>query len=277
LDATTWATLADLAGHTSPVNWAEFSPDGSKIVTACKNGSAHVWDVAGRKPLLELRVSEHQLLRGPSFSPDGSKVLGNGPRNGTSCVWDSRTGKLLFELAGEYAAYSPDGARIATADSAIRIWDAATGALLRKLDEPDQMNYAPSFSPDGSKVVVCGDFLSPRIWDVATGKHLLTSNYLELTKNPPLIAEFSPDGRRVLTTRFTGDPPIQLWDAESGDELLALSGSFNCARFSPDGTRIITLEWDEHQSESWVVIYNSWQKDREFLPKAVAPSPRPNR
>jgi tRNA A-37 threonylcarbamoyl transferase component Bud32 len=272
LDAATWATLAELERQTSPVMWASFNQDGSKIVTVSQNGSAHIWDIVARKPLLEFPMAKGQLLRGPSFSPDGSKVLGNSAREGATGVWDSRTGKLLLELAGIYAAYSPDGSRIATADSAIRIWDAASGALLMTLDEPDQMNYAPAFSSDGTRVVVCGDFLLPRVWDAATGKVSQTLNYLQHTRNPPWIAEFNPDGSRILTTGLVSGP-LQLWDTASGDELLALPGSAKCARFSPDGAQIITVEWDGHQDQSRVVIYTSRSVDRAFLPKDVAPFP----
>jgi WD40 repeat protein len=168
-----------------------------------------------------------------------------------------------------------------TADGRIRIWNATTGALLVELEDPDQMNYAPAFSPDGSRVVVCGENVIPRVWDAATGKVLLTLNYIDHTRNPPWIAEFSPDGRRILTTRLVNEP-IQLWDGESGDELLTLDGSATCAHFSPDGTRILSpyppspggLTTRRYEDEGGVVIYDSRAVDRAALPKEVAPRPR---
>ncbi|MCZ6655022.1 MAG: hypothetical protein O7D91_18595, partial [Planctomycetota bacterium] len=42
-----------LAGHTDHVWHAEFSPDGSRIVTASRDGTARLWDLEG-KPLAVL-------------------------------------------------------------------------------------------------------------------------------------------------------------------------------------------------------------------------------
>lgn len=39
-----WEGIA-LTGHTGPLGWGEFSPDGTRVVTACMDGPARIWDV----------------------------------------------------------------------------------------------------------------------------------------------------------------------------------------------------------------------------------------
>ena len=56
---------------------------------------------------------------------------------------------------------------------------------------------------------------------------------------------YSPDGARILTA--SGDNTAKIWDAQTGDQLLALEGHtdrVNGAVYSPDGARILTASFD---------------------------------
>ena len=44
-DATTFAELAALTGHASPLSSASFSADGSRIITTSEDETAKIWDV----------------------------------------------------------------------------------------------------------------------------------------------------------------------------------------------------------------------------------------
>jgi WD40 repeat protein len=106
---------------------AAFSPDGRRVVTASRDGTARVWDAATGHPVIR------PLLHGGKvwstvFSPDGRRVLT--VNEGTARVWDAATGRPLSPpLAnGEIvtsAAFSPDGRRVVTAseDRTARVWD----------------------------------------------------------------------------------------------------------------------------------------------------------
>ena len=56
---------------------------------------------------------------------------------------------------------------------------------------------------------------------------------------------YSPDSERIVTGSF--DHTAKVWDAQTGTELLTLTGHDNLvlsAVFSPDGQRIVTASWD---------------------------------
>jgi WD40 repeat protein/tRNA A-37 threonylcarbamoyl transferase component Bud32 len=66
-------------------------------------------------------------------------------------------------------------------------------------------------------------------------------------QSPVFSAQFSPDGKRILTATGAGaNRPYgsaQVWDAQSGQPLIALverDSYVNLAQFSPDGLRILT-------------------------------------
>jgi WD40 repeat protein/tRNA A-37 threonylcarbamoyl transferase component Bud32 len=203
-----------LLGHQDKVIAAEFSRDGKRIVTACLDKTARVWDAVTGRELAVLRGHE-----GPVAS----------------------------------ARFSPDDRSIATisSDNTVRIWDAATGKLQLTLQPPrpesfshlyGEEAYAVNFSPDGRRVVTAfGDYpdCTARVWDTANGQELAV---LKGHTGPVVWADFSPDGKQVVTASL--DKTARLWAPGTGKQVRVLKGH-TCgvfsARFSPDGTRLVTI------------------------------------
>jgi WD40 repeat protein len=87
-------------------------------------------------------------------------------------VWDATTGHLLVKLAGwvMHAAFSSDGERIVTAsgDKTARVWNAANGQLLAKLEgHTDHVMHA-AFSPDGQRIVTASYDKTARVYRILT-------------------------------------------------------------------------------------------------------------
>ena len=80
---------------TSSVSW---SPDGKRLATGSKDGTAKMWEVASRRELRLLKGHIGGVLS-VSWSPDG-KRLATGSSDGTAKVWEVASGRELLTLKG---------------------------------------------------------------------------------------------------------------------------------------------------------------------------------
>src|SRR5260221_906209 len=113
-DAATGKPLAEPMKHEAWVNFAQFSPDGQRVVTisgaetfvgssgmeqgvaATGRGTAQLWDAATGKLLGEPMEPEGGV-NSAEFSPDGQRVLIASANEKTARLWDAGTGKPLTE------------------------------------------------------------------------------------------------------------------------------------------------------------------------------------
>jgi WD40 repeat protein len=138
-----------LKGHTAPVQFAAFSPDGQSVVTASWDGTARMWRADGTGEPVVLR--EHAgVVTSATFSPDGQRLVTSGD-DGTARVWRADgTGEPLV-LQGhtgpvQSAAFSPDGRRLVTAgnDGTARNWPLlSTPELQRRLRDDNKDCLTP--------------------------------------------------------------------------------------------------------------------------------------
>ena len=162
--------LPPLEGHLDEVNYAAFSPDGTRIVTTGADGTVRVWDAKNHKLLKTFPIASNDEVTSIGFSPDGTHLVVSADPN-IAQVWDLDRGKLIFPLVGHQsgvtsAQYSPDGQLIVTAseDHTLRLWDAITGSPLAVLQgHIDRVNWA-TFSPDGKLIFSASDDGTVRTW-----------------------------------------------------------------------------------------------------------------
>ncbi|HLY53919.1 MAG TPA: TIR domain-containing protein [Stellaceae bacterium] len=241
------SAIAALRGHTSDVNHAAFSPDGTRVVTASFDRTARIWDAATGREMTVLRGHEGWLFTA-LYSPDGTHIV-TASQDKTARIWDAATGREVMTLRGhdgwvDFAAYSPDGTRIVTAsgDRTIRIWEAATGREIAVLRGHEARVSSAVFSPDGTRIVSASEDQTVRIWDAASGREI---NVLRGHTDFVISARFSPDGTRIISA--CEDRTARIWDAQTGRQLAVLEGHTGVvdgAAYSPDGTRIVTASGD---------------------------------
>jgi WD40 repeat protein len=116
-------------------------------------------------------------------------------------------------------ALSRDGAHALTGggDSVLRLWDTATGRLVRTFTGHTRELNSLAFSPDGSRVLSGGYDDTAKLWNVGTGELLRTFKAYVVSS-----VAFSRDGARALTGSF--DLTIKLWDLGSGELIRTFEG-----------------------------------------------------
>lgn len=167
-----------------------FSPDGTRLAFDTSNGTTlqiELWDVATQTPVQTFESTPIiQFLGTPLvFSPDGA-LLAYGKPDGTLSLRDLNASSDRFttpvfdQAAGEIVtavAYSPDGALIAAAggmafgsggapeNHQVVLLDAATGAVLMRLEGVESFIGDLHFSPDGS-LLIASSTISVRFYGV---------------------------------------------------------------------------------------------------------------
>lgn len=198
-------------------NAADFSPDGSQIVSSNAN-TIQVWDATTGAKRFEIDVTNGSLAQ---FSPDGQRIVSAGT-DGVVHVWDAQTGEELLEFAGHddkiwEFLLSPDGSQIVTiafADPRVHIWDAVTGRKVQELRDWRIKHFSGiGMSPDGKYIAGLGRQGGLAVWNVATRRtvrfypSLLSESYYGGARD----VEFSPSGRHVAVA---GDSQIQIIEAD---------------------------------------------------------------
>ena len=234
--------------------YAEFSPDGSRVVTATEDGVARIWDAASGAELMQL--PHERRVKYATFHPSRPWLLTAGAAGSSAetTVWDLDTGTRRFSLPvtdqrAEQAIFNADGTRVLTRGIGASLWDVAR----RERVPVDSLEDATQvvFSPDGRLLAALHGRGSVRAYDArrgaAVGPRLRHENFaLE-------HVSFGADSRSVL---ITGGGYARLWDARTGAPLTpplrnAPGSAVRSAVMSPDGRLIATLSADAGTVRLW--------------------------
>ena len=247
----------------NPVDTA-LSPDGKHVAVAS------AWNPDGEivGAVFDVRTGEEAFAmegtnfccptprsRGVSWSPDGRFVAASS--EGTAGVWDAETGTLRQTLLGHSGlvlsvAWSPDAKRLVTgsSDGTAKVWEVSREGLQERwslsAQETGSGVVGVAFSPDGTRVMA-GDagITAVKVWDLGPAGDAEWTN-LPAAGTP--AAEFTPDGRRVVTTSsqgadFESGRALTIWDLKTGRDLRTIGPATDFLRFfafdvSPDGESI---------------------------------------
>jgi WD40 repeat protein len=115
-----------LAGHTSPIEAAAFSPDGHTLATGSSDKTVRLWDLATGQ--VTATLTHHSgFVVSVAFSPDGHTLAA--ATGDLVQLWDVATGQATATLFGHTehvwpVAFSPDGHTLASGsmDKTVRLW-----------------------------------------------------------------------------------------------------------------------------------------------------------
>ena len=112
-------------------------------------------------------------------------------------------------------AFDPQGGTLASgsADNTVKLWEAASGKLLRTLEGHQELVLSVAFDPQGGTLASGSYDNTVKLWEAASGKLLRTlEGHTELS----ICVAFSPDGRAGFEKRRSHDPPVELRDVGDG-------------------------------------------------------------
>ena len=141
-------------------------------------------------------------------------------------------------------AFSPDGARLVSgsSDMTLKLWDGASGQLIRTFQGHFGRVTSVAFSSDGTRLLSGSSDMTLRLWDAASGQLVRTfQGHAAVISSVAL----SHDGTRLLSGQE--DATLAVWDAASGERIHILpahSKRITSVAFSADGARLISASAD---------------------------------
>ena len=271
-----------VTGHVTPFRYFDvvFSPDSKKLVTVFfarwKEGGPpplSIWDVASGERLASFRGRPEDLEK-PIFDADGQSLLissSSGVRRWRPFMRDDARARQPAGHSDEAwsISFSSDGRLLATGsddskpDETIKIWETATGQMIRAWQGGSGTVSAIAYSPDGH-ILVSGHLLNAenvRVWNASTGQIITT---LQGHSDRIRSICFDRSGKRLVTAGSDGT--IRVWEVETWKQLRVMEGhsdSVHSIAFSPDGKTLASAGNDGN-----VRIWNL-ERESTFPPRVV--------
>ncbi|MCR9245660.1 MAG: protein kinase [bacterium] len=195
--------LFALPQQSSDVTVVRFAANGTRILSASKNGNAVVWNANDQTAVV--RIARDRAIVAADLNHDATIV-----------------------------------ATVESREKCARLWNVADGSDAGTLDTGARV-FAVAFRPDGAAVLTAAADGIVRIHDLdGTERSRLHTGQ---PVKPVRLAVWSPDGQRVLTSSRNDGARARLWNVADGTEVLrfdARTSTVECNAFGPHGRFAVT-------------------------------------
>lgn len=283
--------LTSLKGHSEHIIQVLFSRSGGSIVTACRDGTARIWNRTKAR-LPGVRKKKQSVAGMGSWSSivldcrsqiqaDARSLLSGGASGSACGSIVPRMRRASFPVSVCAAVWSLNDKYLFTAssDTKIRVWHGATGQLARVLEAHEREVYVMDCHPTDERILLSAGYDGKCIlWDIETGKALRIFSISDNLRREgpgirraispsPCIADgqFSCDGLSFIVSDTSG--AINLFGVGSGEATaLAPEEQFfsrDCAPFRRDTqSRAV----DENTNQLLHLVPKGRLCDRELRP-----------
>ncbi|PRQ10019.1 WD40 repeat domain-containing serine/threonine protein kinase [Enhygromyxa salina] len=256
-----------LRGHDEVLWSANFSPDGTKVVTSSRDCTARVWSLDAPDSPIVYRVTDH-IVWWSEFSPDGRWIVTTGG-DGSVKVWsvdEPKRPPIVLEghtdrVGGAHFDGSMSLIVTASDDGTARLFrfdQRATAPIQAHavLQHDGAVNRA-RFSAENLRVVTVSHDQTAKVWTLDDLGNLSQPPKVLDTKSGPVhSADFSPDGRFLALGVNAG--VVQVWPLQGGPMLPLIGHSADVfrVRYSRDGRHLYS-----GSSDGTVRVWNTdWQQ-----------------
>ncbi|MGE5656038.1 MAG: protein kinase domain-containing protein [Actinomycetota bacterium] len=141
-------------------------------------------------------------------------------------------------------AFSPDGLTLASGskDKTIKIWDVATGNLIRNFTGDGSAIWSVAYNSNGTQLASGTSYWRILLWDLKTGQLIRTVEH----NGAVWSVAISQDGKILASA--SGDKTVKVWNLETGNLIYSLADHSDyvySVALSPDGKLLVSGSKDK--------------------------------